>query len=65
MKLTKSFFEETILLCKKEQERLRMDFERQEGVIRFCQKLITDGTFLLEGEKENPSGLVGEETLRG
>lgn len=34
------FLQNTIDTCKKEQERLRMDFERQEGVIRFCQHLI-------------------------
>ncbi len=36
----KKYFEDAIAECRKTQERLRMDFERQEGVIRFCQYTI-------------------------
>ena len=48
MKPTKKFFEETMAACKKEQERLRMDFERQEGVVRFCQMMIEKENFVQE-----------------
>lgn len=37
MLLDKSYLEKSILECKKTQERLRLDFERQEGVIKFCE----------------------------
>lgn len=48
---TKEFFEGVLASCKKEQERLRMEYERQEGVIRFCQKMIEDGNFAPPEEK--------------
>lgn len=51
MKPTKEFLEGVIASCRKEQERLKMEFERQEGVARFCQKLIEDGTFAMPEEK--------------
>jgi len=38
------FLEETIKACRREQERLRLDYERQEGVIRFCEKVLKDAS---------------------
>lgn len=40
MILNIEYFKQTIENCKKEQEKLRLDFERQEGVIRFCEYTI-------------------------
>jgi len=39
-KFTKEYFETVINSCRKEQEVQRMNFERQEGVIRFCQMVL-------------------------
>lgn len=48
MKPTKEYFEKVISTCRQEQERLRMDFERQEGVVKFCQMLIEKQIYVEE-----------------
>lgn len=42
MQLDREFLEKTIAACKKEQDTLRLNFERQEGVILFCQMILRD-----------------------
>ena len=50
--MDRQFFLNMIANCRKEQDRLRIEFERQEGAIRFCEYIIETELKPKESEKK-------------
>lgn len=48
MKLEKQFFEDMIKSARIEQEKAKSSFERQAGVIGFCEYILKNGFLNLE-----------------
>lgn len=61
MQPTREFLQKTIESCKAEMEKQRINFERQDAVVKFCEYMLERGIYV-EGEKEAPDGLEHKET---